>query len=90
VTWLYNSSRASVAVALIFHAVLNSIGDLFVLGEGSGGAGYNYYALTQLALVAIVIAIFGPARLTRSAPRDPIGLGGHRPAERGCYWIAMQ
>ncbi len=69
-TWLYNSSRASIALALIFHAVVNSIGDLFILGGDIGGAGYNYYALVQLALAAVVVLIFGAAKLSRSAPPE--------------------
>ena len=64
-TWLYNNSKRSIFVALIFHAIVNSIGDLFNLGGDGGGAGYPHYAVIQIAIVLFVVAIWRPVTVER-------------------------
>ena len=45
-TWFHNNTKASILTALLAHALINSISELFVFEGGGGGAGYNYFALT--------------------------------------------
>ena len=61
-TWLHNNSKASIFVALLFHSIINSMGDLFILGDG----GYNAYAISQLAIAFVVVIIWGPKTLSRA------------------------
>ncbi len=60
-TWIYNNTRRSILAAILFHFVGNAFGQLFAL---SWRAEIISYGLSVLA-VAVVIAVWGPARLRR-------------------------
>lgn len=53
--WLYNSSGGSAPVVIIFHAIINTVGP---------NAG-TVQTVLVLLLAAIIVAVFGPAHLSR-------------------------
>lgn len=65
-TWFYNNSKASILVALLAHAIINSMSELFIFAEGFGGASYNYYAITQLIIAVIIVLFWGSKTLAKS------------------------
>jgi hypothetical protein len=72
ITWLYNSTRGSLPIVILFHAAINTAAK-FLMPEFDGSheatAWWSYAALYALAAVA-VIATAGGSRLT-TAPSSP-------------------
>jgi membrane protease YdiL (CAAX protease family) len=66
-TWIYNNTKGSVLMMILFHAAINttlgSLGLLQITSEGVRPLLLNV-ALTWV-VVAIIAAVFGPAQLTR-------------------------
>ena len=65
-TWFHNNTKASILTALLAHALINSMSELFVFDGGGGGASYNYYAVTQLVIAGVIVVIWGAKTLTRT------------------------
>jgi membrane protease YdiL (CAAX protease family) len=64
-TWIYNHSQRSTLSAVLFHFMINFIGELFALTERA-----DFYQVVVWALAAIaVVAIWGPKTLTREGDR---------------------
>jgi len=60
-TWIYNHNQRSTLSAVLFHFMINFIGELFALTERA-----DFYQVVVWAMAAIaVIAIWGPKTLTR-------------------------
>ena len=69
-TWLYNAS-GSVFVPMLLHAGINPIGGYFPTGGVEAirtVTGYGSYALVVACAAAVVLAVYGPARLS-NGPR---------------------
>ena len=60
-TWIYNNTNRSTLSAILFHFVGNAFGELFELSARAEV--YNF--LIGLAVVLLVIGIWGPKKLTR-------------------------
>ena len=64
-TWIYNHNQRSTLSAVLFHFMINFIGELFALTERA-----DFYQIVVWAMAAIaVIAIWGPKTLTREGNR---------------------
>src|SRR5690349_6283529 len=77
-TWVFNSTRGSLLVATLLHASINaSTVCLPVLPAATGDQRTFMIILALRCLVAVVlVAVFGPARLTRSQPEPATFPGG--------------
>jgi membrane protease YdiL (CAAX protease family) len=61
-TWIYNNTGRSTLAAILFHFMVNFIGELFLLGAGA-----DFYQIIVWALAAlVVIFIWKPKTLTRT------------------------
>ena len=64
-TWLFNNARGSILVAVVFHAIGNTVAQMFP------GATQNLFYWILLGLIVLlVVAIYGPRKLIRE-PRKP-------------------
>jgi membrane protease YdiL (CAAX protease family) len=64
-TWLFNNARGSILVAVVFHAVGNTVAQIFP------GSTLNLFYWIELGLIVIVVVvIYGPIKLVRK-PRKP-------------------
>jgi membrane protease YdiL (CAAX protease family) len=63
ITWIYNNTRRSTLSAVLFHFVVNLTGELFALSPRADAL----LVALWLALAVGVVAIWGPARLSRQA-----------------------
>jgi len=61
-TWIYNNTRRSTLSAILFHFMVNFVGELFAL---PGYAEVYYIAFWIVAAIAVVL-VWGPETLTRS------------------------
>ena len=61
-TWIYNHNRRSTLSAVLFHFAVNFVGEFFVLTQQAE----LVYVLSWIAAALGVVAIWGPATLTRS------------------------
>jgi hypothetical protein len=59
-TWLFNNARGSILVAVVFHAVGNTVSQMFP----EPTANLFYWVVLGLTVV-LVVAIYGPSRLVR-------------------------
>jgi membrane protease YdiL (CAAX protease family) len=66
-TWLYNGTKASLLLAVLFHAALNAPLTLVMLPLGPQDVVLPFWVLSGLSVVAaiIVVAVFGPSQLSR-------------------------
>jgi len=66
-TWLYNGTKGSLLLAVLFHTALNAPLTLILLPEGPDNFTLPFWLLSGLwALAAIiVVAVFGPSQLSR-------------------------
>jgi CAAX protease family protein len=66
-TWLYNGTRGSLLLAVLFHTALNAPLTLILLPEGPDNFTLPFWLLSGLWVVAaiIVVAVFGPSQLSR-------------------------
>jgi membrane protease YdiL (CAAX protease family) len=64
-TWLSNNAKGSILVAVVFHAVGNTVSQMF-----PGSTSNLFYWLVLGLTVVLVVAIYGPRRLVRER-REP-------------------
>ena len=64
-TWLFNNARGSILVAVIFHAIGNTVAQMF-----PGSTSNLFYWIVLGLIVMLVVAFYGPSRLIRE-PRKP-------------------
>ena len=64
-TWLYNHTRGSVLVAILFHALANVVGAAVPTWATSEGRWVGF--AVQLVFAIGIVAIWGPRHLSRSA-----------------------
>jgi membrane protease YdiL (CAAX protease family) len=64
-TWLFNNARGSILVAVVFHAMLNTMAQMFP----EPTANLFYWVLLGLTVVLVVV-FYGPRTLVRK-PRQP-------------------
>lgn len=81
-TWLYNGTKGSLLLAVLFHTALNAPLTLILLPEGPDTVALPFWLLSGLWVVAavIVVAVFGPSQLSRQqrlqeAPETSTGSG---------------
>jgi membrane protease YdiL (CAAX protease family) len=67
-TWLYNNSRGSVLVVVVFHAMNNTMAQMF-----PGATSRPAYWIVLVALVVLVLLVYGPRRLARERGGPPFG-----------------
>lgn len=60
-SWIYNNNNRSTASAILFHFMVNFIGELFELTE----AAELYQLMLWIAASIFIVVIWGPKRLTR-------------------------
>jgi membrane protease YdiL (CAAX protease family) len=69
-TWIFNHSRGSILPAMVFHAAVNTAPGLLPLHVEGDLIRVRDAVLMAAWLVALaVVAVFGPARLTRKSER---------------------
>jgi len=59
-TWVFLHTRGSVLLAILFHASTNLF-EVSPVGDQAGGLALPLLAAAKLALVAVIIAVAGPA-----------------------------
>jgi membrane protease YdiL (CAAX protease family) len=59
-TWLFNNGKGSILVAVVFHAVGNTVSQMF-----PGSTSNLFYWLVLGLTVVLVVAVFGPRTLVR-------------------------
>jgi membrane protease YdiL (CAAX protease family) len=64
-TWLYNNARGSILVAVVFHAISNTVAQMF-----PGSTSNLFYWVVLGLIVILVAATYGPSKLVRE-PRRP-------------------
>jgi membrane protease YdiL (CAAX protease family) len=66
-TWLYNGTKGSLLLAVLFHTALNAPLTLILLPQGPQNVILPFWLLSGLWVVAaiIVVAVFGPSQLSR-------------------------
>ncbi len=69
VTWLFNNTRGSVLFAYLFHAASNTWPGIFASTAPGGRIFWIHAAIFSLA-AAIVVILYGPSYLSRSAAED--------------------
>jgi membrane protease YdiL (CAAX protease family) len=62
-TWLFNNTRGSILMAWVFHASMNTWTE--VVPIASGGLSFWMLVGVQCLVAAVVVAVFGPRRLSR-------------------------
>jgi membrane protease YdiL (CAAX protease family) len=63
-TWLFNNAKGSILVAVFFHAMANTVAQMFPIPTDN----LFYWVVLGLTVVLVVV-IYGPRRLVR-APRE--------------------
>jgi membrane protease YdiL (CAAX protease family) len=64
-TWIYNHNQRSTLSAVLFHFMINFVGELFALTERA-----DFYQIVVWAMAAIlVVLIWGPKTLARESDR---------------------
>jgi uncharacterized protein len=72
-TWIYNGTRGSLLLVVMYHASINTV-TLFVpiantLSNANMGS-YIGYVLLELVTAVIIVTMAGPARLSRTQPKQ--------------------
>lgn len=63
-TWIYNNSSRSILSAIVFHAVVNLSGQIFLYYQTEFGVYYNL--LLEVITAIVIVAIFGYKTMVRS------------------------
>ncbi len=81
-TWVYNNTRGSLFLMVLFHAFANislntfwSPGTLLGNVNGFNGIVFILYVILLWVAVILVVVLAGPARLTRLSSVAPLGTG---------------
>jgi uncharacterized protein len=61
ITWIYNNTNRSTTSAILFHFMINLVGELFELTEAAD----IYQFILWFAMAILVVAIWGPDKFTR-------------------------
>jgi membrane protease YdiL (CAAX protease family) len=75
-TWLYNNTRGSLLLAVLFHAALNAPLTLVLLPLGIANWALPFWLMAGFSVLAaiIVVAVLGPSRLSRQPRPNPPGI----------------
>jgi uncharacterized protein len=57
IAFLWNRSRQSVVIAIVFHASFNASGELFVVGEQATATDVQFVAQAALAAISVAVAL---------------------------------
>ena len=86
-TWLYNSSRGSLLLVTLFHATNNTAGMFLPIAYAiHGGIAQNMMAVMYIIAAVVVTIIAGPARLSRTEPKQVQELS-HEQASKPVYQV---
>jgi membrane protease YdiL (CAAX protease family) len=93
-TWLYNSTKGSLLLVVLFHTATNAPLTLVLLPLGIENWILPFWLMAAFTVVAalVVVAVFGPTNLSRrprqtqpatpaERPTDPVVLGHDNPAD---------
>ena len=72
-TWLYNNTQGSLLMAAISHAVSNTFGVFFPIANTASSdqlGAYIIYVVLECLAAVILVAAAGPARLSRTMPKQ--------------------
>ena len=65
-TWLFNSTRGSVLPAMLFHTFQNMWTEVFRAPTADQAVAQWAFNALLVVLALVVLAVFGPARLSRT------------------------
>jgi hypothetical protein len=65
-TWLFNNAKGSILVAVVFHAMGNTVTQMF-----PGSNSNLFYWLVLGLTVVLVVAVYGPRTLARKGRESP-------------------
>jgi membrane protease YdiL (CAAX protease family) len=67
-TWVYNNAKGSLLIMTLLHAAQNTASVLvFIAADGIPASGYILDVVTKFVIAVVLIAVCGPARLSRKA-----------------------
>ena len=72
-TWLYNNTRGSLLLTTIFHAAGNTAAVFLPMANTVSGSNLSVLIIAivlEILVVVVVTVIAGPARLSRSEPKQ--------------------
>jgi membrane protease YdiL (CAAX protease family) len=70
-TWIYNGTKGSLLMVVLYHASQNTAGLFVPIANTQSGANmdsYIWYVLLEVVMAVIIVIMTGPARLSRTEP----------------------
>jgi uncharacterized protein len=72
-TWIYNGTRGSLLLVVLYHASMNTVTMFVPIANTQSNANmgsYIGYVLLEVVTAVIIVIIAGPARLSRTQPKQ--------------------
>ena len=88
-TWLYNNTKGSLLLVAIAHAASNTVGNFVPVANTASDENMGAYitiVLLEIAAAVVVTVISGPARLSRTEPKQIQELS-HEQASKPVYQV---